>query len=40
VDDLAEKFPEMISGFDDAGNIIITTTSAENVLTEARKKAA
>ena len=38
VDELAEKFPAMIAGFDEAGNIILDTTSAEQILADARKK--
>ena len=38
VDDLASKFPEMIAGFDEAGNIILDTTDAERILAEAREK--
>ena len=38
VDELAEKFPQMIAGFDAAGNVILDTTDAEAVLAEARKK--
>jgi len=30
----------MIAGFDEAGNIILDTTNAENVLTRAREKSA
>ena len=40
VDELAEKFPEMIAGFDEAGNIILDTTDKESILADARKKAA
>ena len=39
VDDLAAKFPQMIAGFDEAGNIILDTTDAERILTDARNKA-
>ncbi len=38
VDELAEKFPQLIAGFDDAGNIILDTTDAERVLAEARER--
>ena len=38
VDELADKFPEMIAGFDAAGNIILDTTDAERILAEARQK--
>lgn len=38
VDELADSFPTMIAGFDAAGNIILDTTDAERLLTEARKK--
>ena len=38
VDELADKFPAMIAGFDAAGNIILDTTSAEQILADARKK--
>ena len=37
VDELAEKFPQLISGFDAAGNIIIDTTNAEDALASARR---
>jgi len=30
----------MIAGFDEAGNIILDTTDKENILADARKKAA
>jgi len=30
----------MIAGFDEAGNIILDTTDAESILTEAREKSA
>ena len=39
-DELAETFPQMIAGFDSAGNVIIDTTNAEKILTEARKQSA
>lgn len=38
VDQLADAFPELISGFDGANNIIIDITNAEEVLALARKK--
>ena len=38
VEDLAEKFPELILGFDEAGNTILDLESAEDALAEARKK--
>ena len=40
VDELADKFPEMIAGFDEAGNVIIDTTNAEAALSSAREKSA
>ena len=38
VDQLADAFPELISGFDTANNIMIDITNAEEVLALARKK--
>lgn len=38
VDQLADAFPELISGFDGANNIMIDITNAEEVLALARKK--
>ena len=38
VDDLAESFPELIAGFDEAGNIILDTRDAEELLTASREK--
>ncbi len=40
VDDLTEKFPQLISQFDEAGNVILDTVSIEQVLTQAREEAA
>lgn len=40
VDDLAEQFPQLIAGFDSAGNVIIDTTNAETLLAESRKASA
>lgn len=38
VDDLANSFPQLIVGFDEAGNVIIDTANAENALATARQK--
>ena len=38
VDDLADKFPELIMGFDEAGNVIVDLQSAEKTLAAARQK--
>jgi len=38
VDDLADSFPQLISGFDSSGNIIIETANAEEMLAAARQK--
>ena len=40
VDSLAEAFPQLIGGFDEAGNVILNTTNMENVLTAAREQSA
>ena len=40
IDDLAEKFPELIAGFDEAGNVMVTIQDAESLLTAAREKSA
>lgn len=40
VDDLAEAFPLLISGFNTAGEIIIDTTNAEESLTASRRESA
>jgi len=40
VDDLTSKFPELIAGFDSAGNVILSTSEMEAVLTAAREKSA
>ena len=40
VEDLADKFPALISGFDEAGNVMIETTNLEHLLAEARKNTA
>ena len=38
VEDLADKFPELIMGFDEAGNVIVDLQSAEETLAAARQK--
>lgn len=40
VNKLAESFPALVSGFDDAGNAIIDVSSREEVLADARKATA
>lgn len=40
VDDLTEKYPLLIKGFDTMGDVILDTASMEDTLTEARKNAA
>jgi len=40
IDDLAEKFPELIAGFDEAGNVMVTIQDAESLLAAAREKSA
>lgn len=40
VEDLAEKFPALISSFDESGNVILSAVAMENNLTEARQAAA
>lgn len=40
VNELADSFPQLIIGMDEAGNAIINTADAENILTDARQKAA
>lgn len=40
VNKLAELFPQLIAGYDSAGNAIITAVSMENTLTIAREEAA
>jgi len=37
---LADKFPSLVSGFDETGNAIIQAADMENVLADARKEAA
>ena len=40
VDELADAFPQLISGFDEAGNAIIETSNMEDILTAAREQSA
>jgi len=40
VDNLADSFPELVSGFDSAGNAIITLENLEDALKTAREKTA
>ena len=40
VDELASSFPQLISGFDEAGNAIIETSNMEDILTAAREQSA
>lgn len=40
VDELAEKFPELITGMDELGNITINESEIESALAEERRKAA
>ena len=40
VDELTEKFPAMIAGFDEAGNVILNTTTVEETLAKAREQTA